>query len=109
MGAADAMDVSKFFFQGKYKRDFIYRGFNVTFFIHFLTKIKRKADGKLKSYVDLRKYYDAMKWGATTAGEELPSKFYSTVDSFLAGYQKEHTRATKEGNVDVTSSDPIPF
>ena len=50
---------------------------------------KQKPDGKIKSKTDLWKYKDAIMWGATVAGEQLPSNFYSITDEFLGGYKKE--------------------
>jgi hypothetical protein len=105
----DQKDKTKYFFDGRYKKDLKYEGMNVKFLMYFMTKIKWKAGNKLKSIEDLRKYKDAVMWGAQTAGGYLPSKFYTEFENFLKGYKKEFTKAKKRGETDDTTCDPIPF
>jgi hypothetical protein len=106
---ADQNDITKYYFKGKYKEDIVYEGLNSNFVLYFLVNTKKKDGGKLKSWDDLRKYKDAIMWGAKTQEKQLPRTFYTTFDSFLKGYKKEFTAAKKKGNVDDHTSDPIPF
>ena len=82
---ADLHDNTKYFFDGKYKQDLVYTGLNDQFLLHFLVSNKRKVDGKLKSVEDLRKYKDAVMWGAKEANELLPGSFYTMFDNYMKG------------------------
>jgi hypothetical protein len=57
---------------------------------------------------DLRKYKDAIMWGAKQVNALLPAKFYEMFDNFLGGYKKEWMQAKKNGKVDEMAADPIP-
>jgi hypothetical protein len=109
VAADDLNDATKYFFSGHFTEDLIYAGLNEQFVLHFLVSTKEKENGKLKSVEDIRKYKDAIMWGATEACERLPTSFYEMVDNFLSGYKKEWTSAKKKGNVEEVSADPIPM
>jgi hypothetical protein len=102
----ELLDETRYYF-GRFKEDLIYIGMNSEFLKHFLVKIKWKLDGKLKGVDDLRKYKDAVMWGAKTAGMRLPTSFYEMIDKFLGGLKKEYVAEKKKGNVDENSADPI--
>ena len=87
-------------------RDIIYTGLNV------LSHKKNKSvrpDGTIimSSNSDIKKYNDAIKWGAKRAGQALPSSFYAQMESFILSYKKEHQQAQKEGRTDEQEADPI--
>ena len=105
----DQNDPTKYFFKGKFKKDFECEGFQTRWIEWFLVENKTKKDGKNKSWDDLRKYKDAIMWGAKTAGFGLPTPFYQMFNEFLKGYKKEFTAAKKRGNTDDATCDPIPF
>ena len=90
-----------------------YKGLNDQFVLHFLVENKihttTKRKGKFKSVGDLRKYKDAIMWGALMQEELLPSKFYTMFDNFLGGYKKEFKKKKKLGLVDEGTADPITF
>lgn len=109
VAADDLQSPQKYFFNGHFKEDLVYAGLNEQFVLHFLVSSKAKANGKLKSVEDIRKYKDVIMWGATVAGERLPTSFYEMIDTFLNGYKKEWTQAKKKGNVEEVSADPIPM
>ena len=92
-----------------YKYDLKYEGLNHQYFLHFLLSTKKKADGKFKSIQDLRKYKDAVQWGADTLNVQLPTSFYMAWDKFHKAYKKEFAGAKKEGMVDEQGADPIPY
>jgi hypothetical protein len=100
-------DRTKYYF--KEKEDLIYTGLNVQFFMFFLSSTDKRADGKLKSHEDLRKYRDAVQWGAKMAGEHLPSSFYDSMEVYLIAYKKKLASAKKQGHVEEYSTDPIPL
>lgn len=104
----EGKDETKYFYDWRYKQDLIYSGLNDQFILHFLVSTKKKEDGKFKSFEDMRKYKDAIMWGAKIQGERLPSNFYETFDNFLSAYKKEFRIGKKAGLADETSSDPIP-
>jgi hypothetical protein len=64
------------------------------------------ADGHtiLASFSDIKKYYDAIKWGALRAEQQLPFSFYQQMDVFIKSYQIEHKQAQKEGRTDKRSN-----
>ena len=97
----DQNEESKYFFTGKYKQDISYSGINNQFVLHFLVENKQHKKGKrkdkFKSVGDLRKYKDAIMWGAQMQDELLPSKFYTMFDNFLTGYKKEYKKRKKRG------------
>ena len=67
----DLQDPSKYYFN-KYKVDLEYTGLNVQMILSFMLFIKAKGDGKIKGINDIRKYKDAILWGAKTAAASLP-------------------------------------
>ena len=93
-------------------RDLIYSGINVQVIKAYLSEKKKKkvaADGTvtLSSVSDIKKYDDAIKWGAGRAGELLPSSYYREMREFIEAYKKEHKVAKKEGRTDEQEADPI--
>ena len=98
-------DPTKYYFQND--RDLRYRGLNVKMVIAHCSDKKVKENGKLISPSDLSKYGDAIKWGATMAGEVLPTEFHVEFESFITSYKKEYSEAKKEGKVDEKAADPI--
>ena len=113
VGPEDLVDETKYFFAGTgrskegFTEDLVYTGLNVEYVLLFLASTKKKSDGKIKSPQDLRKYKDAILWGAETAGARLPVAFHEKVDRFLASYKKEYQQAKKNGLVEETAADPI--
>ena len=55
----------------------------------------------------MRKYRDAIMWGAKTAKQHLPVDFYELIERFHKGYQREHADARKKGEAMDTAADPI--
>ena len=106
----ETLDESKYYF-GK-TRDLVYAGFRVDIFKAFLsaTKVKKvdeEGNNILKSPEDIRKYGDAIKFGADIAGEMLSKKYYDEMDKYKASYKKEYADAKKEGRVEENDAEPI--
>ena len=97
----------KYYFGGVYKKELVYRGMDVKMILSFLVANKKKANGKLKTHVDLRKFKDAILWGAEIANERLPLPFYKEMGTFLNAYKRETAKAKKKGGVEDKSADPI--
>ena len=106
---AEYSDKAKFYYDGKYKKDIVYTGFNVKFLVKFWMENKLLKDGKLKSLMDIRKYKDAVMWGAGVADEKLPTSFYESTEKYLKSYKKLAVQARKDGNMAERASDPITF
>ena len=101
---------SKWFFDGTFKRDFIYKGLNVKIILFFLGAKKMKGtEGKKMSHTTLRKFNDAILFGAKMANTALPPLYYDEMGSFLNAYKKEAVVARKDVNLDENESDPIGF
>ena len=66
----DLNDESKFYYR-RYKYDLVYSGMNVNYLLQFMMSTYRKASGNVKGIQDMRKYKDAVMWGAKTVGERL--------------------------------------
>ena len=108
VNAADLANPSKFYYN-RYKLDLVYTGLNVKYVLHFLMSNKLKPNGKIKSVGDMRKYKDAILWGAKIAGERLPTNFYEEMEKYLISFKKIFIKAKKDGDVDEKEADPIPL
>jgi hypothetical protein len=86
--AEDLQDQRKLFYC-RYKKDLVYKGLNVKYFIKFFMAMKKKENGNFLSFMDLWKYKDAIMWAASMAEERLPTTFYEEIEKFLKGYKKE--------------------
>ena len=107
---AEIATANKYYFNKT--RDLVYSGFRVDIFKAFLssTKVKKiDEDGNeiLKSPEDLRKYGDAVMWGAQIVGQRLPTEYYEEMDRFKASYKKEYAGAKKDGRVEENEAEPI--
>jgi len=95
------------------KRDFVYAGLNVRLIKGFLSEKKvktRDEDGNVLVYngfSHVRKYDDAIKWGAKIAGENLSSEYFNQMDTFIRAFKKEHTAGKSEGKTEERDADPI--
>jgi len=99
------------FYYGK-TEDLKYEGFNVKYFLYFLANYDEKDGGVLKGYAEMRKYQDAILWGAKTAKMALRSDFYKQADTYLAAYRKKLAGAKKDGGDNVPddkATDPVRF
>jgi len=95
------------FFYNTYKLDLHYKGMCHQRFLNFLVSNKRKPNGDLKSLIDIRKYKDAVYFGADIRNEKCSTIFQNSVKSFLEGYKKELNKDKKEGKVKDHAADPI--
>jgi hypothetical protein len=70
-------------------RDFVYTGLNVEVIKAFMSVHKTKANGKHCSQVNIRKYHDAIQWGAEEVRQVLPLSYFVEMDAFLDSSKKE--------------------
>jgi hypothetical protein len=89
--------------------DLNYSRLNVYFIKAFIGSVKVKGNGKHCSFVHLRKFRDAVKFGAEEAHQDLPEDFDREMKQFLLSCKKEVTNEKKKGNLDEQESDPISF
>jgi len=101
----DLSDPDKYFH--KNTSDIIYSGLNVKMVFAFMVHKKHKSNGQTCSHVQLRKYNDAILWGAMQAKELLPSSYYNEMKEFLEAFKKETATAKSEGQLDEQEADPI--
>jgi hypothetical protein len=100
-------DPSLHFFH--HERDFKYSGMNVEVVKAFLSVHKTKENGKHCSQVHLRKYHDAIQFGAEEVRQALPQQYFVEMDAFLDASKKEVVTHRRAGNLDEQEADPISF
>ena len=64
----------------KMTQDLDYKGFNTKIFEAFLGVTKTKANGRICSHEHIRKFVDAVKWGAEQRNHLLPREFYAKTE-----------------------------
>ena len=97
----------------KYHRqeeDFIYKQLNVKMIQAFMSANKFKP-GTTNQYgfVHIRKYHNAIQYGAMRAGESLPEQYTVEMTRYLNSSKKEKNQAKKDGQLDEKEADPISF
>jgi hypothetical protein len=97
------------FFQHKCIKDFFNSGINTSIIKAFLASQKIKGNGKMASFSHIRKFKDAILFGAEQAGQVLPRLFHQETEKNLKAFKKEQVGARREGNTDKNDSDPIEF
>jgi hypothetical protein len=100
-------DPDSFFWKNTH--DLIYTGINVSLVKAFLANKKIKDNGNTSSHVQLRKYNDAILYGAKQASQLLPRGYYDEIERFLSSFRKETVEAKKEGKLDEQEADPISW
>jgi hypothetical protein len=93
----------------KNTKDLVYTGLNVSIILAFLAAKKNKADGMLQSFTNMRKYHDAILYGAEQANQQLPRDYYVQMDKWMASYRKEAAKAKAEGRLEEQEADPVSF
>lgn len=92
--AAELNDPDLFFHNNT--KDFIYSNLDPATFEAFLGAMKTKEDGSTCSHENLRKFVDAVKWGASQRNVSLPRDFFAVTDSHLASFKEELAKAKQE-------------
>ena len=107
LSADELQDPTKYYW--KNKKDILYEGLNSKFLKAFISMKVVKTNGKTCSYDNIRKYFDAVQFGAKEADILLPIAFYKDKDKFLLSFKKQVAKAKGSGEVDEKEADPIPM
>ena len=96
-------------FHYKNTHDLVYQGINIKYVKAFLGQKKKKENGKTCSHVNIRKYHDAILFGAEKARVSLSPLYLSEMKKFLLSFKKETKQAKVMGDLDEENADPIPW
>ena len=97
------------FFYHNNTLDLKYEGMNIKLILAFFATKKTKPNGKTSSFSHIRKYHDAILYGAEKVKERLPTEYYEAMEKFLSAFKKECAKAKSEGNLDEREADPISW
>ena len=110
----EKLDVTKNFFN-QTTHDFIYNKFNkknVGVIMAFMTTIQTENEdgtGKTRSYSHIRKFHDAILWGANEQGTILSREYHQEMRDYLHSFDKLTTLAKRKGNTEEIDADPLQF
>ena len=93
----------------KATHDLVYSNLSIDIILAFMGEKKNKGGGKIMSHVHIRKYHDALMFGAKEVGHGFSQEYYQQMDTFLDNYRKEVAEAKTKGNIDEEEADPISF
>ena len=82
---------------GPFKEDLRYDKISPDYYKHFITEIMIKEDGNHRLADNVRKFRDAIMWGAKTAKQFTPSAFHGDIETFHKAFKKKHANARKKG------------
>lgn len=97
------------FYAHKNTEDLCYSMLPLQLMKAFLARNKYKENGKLCSLTNLRKFKDAILFGAKQADEPLQPGLSEALTDFLSKFKKENVVAKGRGETDEKNSDPISF
>lgn len=80
---------------------------NVAIILAFFATKKTKTNGKTTSFTHIRKYHDAILFGAEKVKERLPTSYFDEMEKFLKGFKKECATAKSAGNLDEREATPF--
>ena len=101
----DKKDVNRFYHNNE--QDFKYNLLKYNVMEAFVVAHKIKNNGKYVSYSHLRKFYDALLFGADQSGKYLRNDFTENMDSLFDCLKKESINALKQGNLDSEDATAI--
>ena len=100
----------------KSTHDFVYNAINVDITKAFLGTKKYHPNKQTRSgkrvhysFSHLRKFYDAILFGAYRAKSALPERYEIEMKTYLDSIKKEKTVAKKKGETEQREADPITF
>ena len=79
----------------EFKLDLIYANVDSDWYKYFLADAQRLPNGRLASDTHIRKYRDAVMWGAKISKQCLPPSFRMEIEAFHKGYKKKVWRMKK--------------
>jgi hypothetical protein len=93
----------------KNTHDLVYEGMNIEYVKAFLGQTKKKESGKTCSFVNIRKYHDAILFGAEKAGVALAPSYQLEMKKSLASFKKGKKQAKVMGDLNEENAQPIPW
>ena len=89
--------------------DLLYNKLNPEFTKLFISANKMKTGDKQYTFDHMRKYHDAILWGAKKANQEFSNgcEYYIKMKTYLDTMKKEKTKAKGAGKMDEQEADPI--
>ena len=94
------------------KKDFVYQRLRFKLVLAFLSVVRKEnADGtgKTRSHVHVRKFHDAILFGAREQSVKLDDQYKLHLKKYLASFRKESRVATGTGQTDIERADPMNF
>ena len=98
-------NTTRFFY--KNEKDLEYHKLHYPVIEAFLGEAKLYEDGTHYSYSQIRKYYDAILFGAEQTEKYLTIDFSNRMDRYFDCLKKEKSNAKQEGNLETEEADPI--
>jgi hypothetical protein len=106
----EKMDPTKMFF--KQEKDFIYNKIAPDIIQAFMVTIQTENEdgtGKTRSYSHVRKFHDAILWGANQQGTIISKEYHQSMRDYLHSFDKVTTLAKRKGNTEEIDADPLQF
>ena len=100
-------NVTRFYW--KNNKDLVYEGLNSKFLKVFVASKAKKTSGKTSSFEHIRKYFDAVQWGAKEVNAMIPVSLFQSKEKILSAFKKKVANEKKKGNVDENEADSIPI
>ena len=101
-------DKSKHFH--KQRRDFIYAVLDPGVIMAFLSTVRKEnGTGKTRSHSHIRKFHDAVLFGAREQGVTMSDDYYRDIETYLKSFRKESVQAKRSGETEELDADPMPF
>ena len=94
------------------RTDFVYQKLSYKLVLAFLSVVRKEnsdGTGKTRSYVHVRKFNDAILFGAREQSVKLDDQYKLHLKKYLASFRKESKVATGTGETDIEQSDPMSF
>ena len=107
LSEAERNDQRKFYH--KCTKDLVYTGLRVNVIQAFLGQKKVKRNGKLCSSSTIKKFHQAISFGAKSVQERLPPSYFQYMMPFLKAFNNEVAKAKKDGRLDEHKAEAIPF
>ena len=86
----------------KQTHDLRYECLNIKMIKAFISAHKYKANSDIQyGFVHMRKYHNAIQFGATRSGVVLPQEYCIQMQYFLSSLKREKANAKKEGNSNI--------
>ena len=106
----DANDTTKHFYNQTH--DFMYNKIDPEIIKAFMSTIQTENEdgtGKTRSFSHVRKFHDAILFGACEQRTILPHIYHQEMKKYINSFQKESIQAKRKGNTDEMDADPMQF